>query len=513
MRFDSESIVEEAVTPSRRARLWADPEGEAQWPRTKRDSTPDSESWPERPTIEPTSRKPANPPQARSAPKSITKWPTLTRAHAISFAGLLLFTAVTYFRPYELIAALSDFRSMAFWLAVATLVVFVPTQLSADGTITARPLEVNLALLLAMAGLFSVPFALEPSEAWATFVDFAKVIAMFIVMVNVVRTERRWRWLLWLSLIAGIALSVYALNDYRLGHFDIRGERIEGVLRKGLFENPNDMALHLVTMIPIAVGLLFVARSYTRKAFYLLISALMVGATIVTFSRGGLIGLIVASFVLAWKLGRRNRLVIVALFLVVAAVSFAALPSEFMGRIVSLFGGDDGGSAVSRQHLLWQSILVTMRHPILGIGMGNFHNVSDSEQVSHNAYTQVSSEMGVPAMIFYIIFMVAAIRRMHRIEKETYDSRGRTPIYYLAVGLQAGLVGYMVCSFFASVAYLWYIYYLVGFALCLHRLYEVKGADGAFSRAVTSKPMGALDVPEDGNIASLPGSLRVVHER
>ena len=30
----------------------------------------------------------------------------------------------------------------------------------------------------------------------------------------------------------------------------------------------------------------------------------------------------------------------------------------------------------------------------------------------------------------------------------------------------------MVCSFFASVAYLWYVFYLVGYAVCLRRLYE-----------------------------------------
>jgi len=36
----------------------------------------------------------------------------------------------------------------------------------------------------------------------------------------------------------------------------------------------------------------------------------------------------------------------------------------------------------------------------------------------------------------------------------------------------AALVGYMVCSFFASVAYLWYVYYLVAYAVCLRRLYE-----------------------------------------
>jgi len=41
----------------------------------------------------------------------------------------------------------------------------------------------------------------------------------------------------------------------------------------------------------------------------------------------------------------------------------------------------------------------------------------------------------------------------------------------LSVGLQAGLLGYMFASFFAAVAYQWYIYYLVGYAIALRRMY------------------------------------------
>ena len=42
----------------------------------------------------------------------------------------------------------------------------------------------------------------------------------------------------------------------------------------------------------------------------------------------------------------------------------------------------------------------------------------------------------------------------------------------MSVGLQAGLIAYMVSSFFLSVAYTWYVFYLVGYAICLRRLYE-----------------------------------------
>ena len=44
--------------------------------------------------------------------------------------------------------------------------------------------------------------------------------------------------------------------------------------------------------------------------------------------------------------------------------------------------------------------------------------------------------------------------------------------YYMAIALQASLIAYMVSSFFLSVAYLWYVFYLVAYAVCLRRIYE-----------------------------------------
>ena len=41
---------------------------------------------------------------------------TSKRGHALSFAGLFLFTLVLYFRPYELFKSLSAFNSLAFGL-------------------------------------------------------------------------------------------------------------------------------------------------------------------------------------------------------------------------------------------------------------------------------------------------------------------------------------------------------------------------------------------------------------
>jgi putative inorganic carbon (hco3(-)) transporter len=400
------------------------------------------------------------------------------------------------------VPALAPLSSGAFWLAVATLVVFIPTQLGLEGTLTARPREINLFLLLLLAALLSVPLALEPAEAWNAWLDFAKVVTMFVVMVNVVRTESRLRAMFWLGLLVSVVLSVSALNDYRTGQLKPGADRIEGVIG-GLFENPNDMALYLVTMIPLAVGLLFVARGLSKKMAYGAVAFVMLLATVVTFSRGGLLALACASFVLAWKIGRRSRAMVVLSFVAAGALFLVLLPQEFTLRLLSIFGGDaDRGSAIARENLLIRSVIVSLRHPLLGVGMDNFHILSLREQVSHNAYTQLSADMGLPALVFYVLFMLSTLKRLRAIERETFDDRKRSRVYYLAVGLQASVVGYMVSSFFASVAYLWYIYYLVGYALCLHRLYEAKGAE-VFRRVARARLRATVesDADEDKSYA------------
>jgi hypothetical protein len=78
-------------------------------------------------------------------------------------------------------------------------------------------------------------------------------------------------------------------------------------------------------------------------------------------------------------------------------------------------------------------------------------------------------------MVIYVLFLIAPITKLRKIERETHDLRHKSPYYYLAIGLEASLMGYMVASFFASVAFLWYAYFLVGYAVCLRRLYYVSG--------------------------------------
>jgi O-antigen ligase len=270
-----------------------------------------------------------------------------------------------------------------------------------------------------------------------------------------------------LVLLVSCVLSIGAIHDYMGGKLDLGGKRIKGMIG-GMFDNPNDLALHLVTMIPIALGLLFTSRAFLKKLFYGSAAILMTAGVVVTFSRGGFLALICMGTLLAWRIGRRNKWLILLVVPIILVTFIVLAPGGYGNRLATT--SDE--SALARLDDLKRSIFITLHHPVMGVGMENYILFSNSNHATHNSFTQVSSELGLAALLVYLLFQIAPLRGLAKITRETSDSRRQSHFYYLSVGLAASIIGYMVASFFASVAFLWYVYFLVGYAVCLRRLYE-----------------------------------------
>ncbi len=413
-------------------------------------------------------------PTPGSIPKTLSNAILLKPGHVFSYALLFIFTAILYARPGEFYPSRLT-ASIALIVGIATLGFFLPTQMSLEGTLTARPREVNLIFLFTLTALLSIPLAINRPVAWQEFSGtFIRCVVIFIVMVNVVRTESRLRGLMFLALVAAIWLSLEAINDYRQGLMSVEGYRASG-RGTGIFGNTNDMALHLVTILPISIALLFGSKGPGRKVFYGACAALIVAAIVLSYSRGAFLGLVVVFVFFTVKLGDRHRVEILLAVLGVAVVGVLLAPSGYGGRLLSIFDPslDPGGSADARRGELFRSIYVALRHPLLGIGMGNYQpEMSYRGLVTHNSYTQVAAELGMSALVCYLMFIVSPLRKLGQIARETFSTRRTSSFYYLAVGLQASVIAYMVSSFFLSVAFNWYVFYLIGFAVCLRRLYE-----------------------------------------
>lgn len=408
---------------------------------------------------------------------SSDRW-LVRNGHALTYIGLYLFSILVLFRPYELVPGLSFLSATAFYFALVTLAIYIPAQLATEGNFTMLSTEVKAILAMTVIALITMPIAKDPPLAWEKFNDpFIKAVLIFIVMVNVVRTRKRLMGLMWLSISIAIYLSFSALDLYWSGKFNVEEYRV-AVDVGGMFGNPNEMAMHLVMMTPLVITLGIASKNSLARWGYFGMGALFVGANMVTFSRGGFLGLIACCLVLAWKIGRKQRLNVSIVSLVVGTIVVLAAPGNYGLRMLSIFvpGLDAVGSSDQRRELLERSIIVTLRNP-WGIGIGNFPIVGIRNLQSHNAFTQVSAELGLLGLIAYLVFIISPFRKLSAIERTLFDRKETGWFYYLAIGLQASIVGYMVSSFFASVAYNWFIYYLIAYAVAFRRIYALeKGA-------------------------------------
>jgi O-antigen ligase len=212
---------------------------------------------------------------------------------------------------------------------------------------------------------------------------------------------------------------------------------------------------------------------------------------VITFSRGGFLGLLIIGGILLWKLGRGRRMTMVFATVLLVGAFAATMPSGYSERLLTILhpADDPTNSAQERQALMGRAVEVAFHHPFIGIGMGNFNEYSSSGKVAHNSYIEIAAELGWTGLVAYMIFLVSPFRWLRRIERGTFaarvfvkpDGTGQRELYYLSVGLQAMMVAFMVCSFFASSQYSWHPYYIAGYSIALRRIYLAHLAIGQTS--------------------------------
>ncbi len=395
--------------------------------------------------------------------------------HKITYIAVFVFTIVLYFRPYEMFPFLSGFKTMASWAALIAVLAYIVTQTIIFKPPTLLTIETKCILFIASWALLLMPLSRDVKQSWEVFSDpFVKVVVLFIIMANILRSLARIKGLMFLGIAIGAYLSYQAFELYRQGVFNTDGTRVS-INFGGMFGNPNDLCIHLLIFIPISIAFGLCSRNLVARLTFYFVGAFMTFAIILTSSRGGFLGLIAVSTMLIWKLGkgRRFRAFLIGTFFLLCIA--AVIPSTFSSRMGTIFDPSEDPESSSGQRLenLERSVATTLRNP-LGVGLGNSKIFGVRNLETHNSYTQVSSELGWLAFGAYLTFLFYPLRRLSKLEADSLETGQRNWIYFLAVGTQAGLVGFMVSSFFGSVAYQWYVYYPVAYAIGLSKCAKLK---------------------------------------
>jgi O-antigen ligase len=383
------------------------------------------------------------------------------------FAGLLVFLVIYFIRPEDWIPGLEIIHP-ARVVGILTLAALI---FSFQQVRWRLPKEIFFIILLVAQFWLSAPL----STVWKTgalnyAMGFTRIVPLVVVMYLTIRSMKRLRLVLTAQAVCVATVAVASIV------FGVRDNgRLQGAVA-GIFGNSNDLALIIDLSLPICLALALTTRVRWKKLVWALVMILMTLAVLLTASRAGALALVVAALVCVWRLGIGGRgfhLLLLVPLALVAVWIFAgkSLEQRFEKTHIEAAPGtkpnEASDSAEQRQQLLMESLRVTAQHPLFGVGAGNFSIISGAWRVTHNTFTQVSSEGGIPALLFYVLIMGCGIANLRAVRKRRNAAQEAR---LLGMALEATLAAYLVGSFFASVAYELFPYCVVAYTTALNSI-------------------------------------------
>jgi putative inorganic carbon (hco3(-)) transporter len=429
------------------------------------------------------------------------------------YLWMLAFTTLLFFRPQDHIRALESLH-LAELTAIGGLAAMAIRRLRSGLTIAKVNPEVVGVMALGGIIVLTIPFSIWPGGSLKVFSDiYVKIILIFALMMSTITSPRRLRQMTWIMIVASGYIAGRGVYDYLRGVNLVEGDRLRGAVG-GMFENPNDLALNLVTFLAPALFIIIQERKSSRRLFACLLAGLMFAAAVFTKSRSGFLGLIAMGAAVMFYTARVKPGLLVAVLLG-SILAMPVMPESFWNRMDSIFNAetDPTGSRAARLRLIDQGLEVFAENPVTGIGVGQFQNynapgVVEKWRVTHNVWLQVAAELGMFGFLTFLFLVVRAYMscfatlRMLKPKRRRGKAREQTPAPELftdeergmlvmnAQGMFAALVGWTVCSFFASVAFNWTFYYVLALA--------VAGREIVASRRAALSAVEPEPTPEPG---------------
>jgi len=421
------------------------------------------------------------------------------------WGGLLIFSILLFFRPQDQVTALGN-AHLSEVAAIIGLSAMVALNSKRREPLTRMTPELIGVLGLGLVMLITVPTSFWPGGSFGVFKEYyIKVALVFMLMVNTITSPRRIERICWVIVLAFGYISLRAWFDYARGVNLVEGGRVAGA-EGGFFENPNDLALNLVAFLPLAMMYVKRPGAIIKRLMSAGIAVLMLGAIVFTKSRSGMLGM--AAMFTVYLLATRSLKPAVILGLVVGALLVVpAMPQSFWDRMESITDADKDttGSREERRQLMEQAVTVFLQNPITGIGAGQFQNYGPPGQakkwrVTHNAYLQVAAELGIFGLLFFLYIVFKAFsaawwtrqhlnwiyrrRSRKKVQLEPEDGLTADERYFLqthAAAMLAAMTGWFICAIFASVAFNWTIYYLLGLSVTSRDI--VRARERAYAKA------------------------------
>lgn len=358
----------------------------------------------------------------------------------------------------------------------------------------------TVALLLFIFWItFTCFFALQPNQVWGEWNIVIKTMFMVLVAMAALNTERDVRDFAW---VIGLSLGFWGLKG---GVFTLRsggGDHVYGPPDSFIADN-NDLALALLTVLPIIWGLHMQATKRWVRLILLVICIMTVVAVVGSYSRGALLGGGVMLGMLWLK--SRKKLTTGLIVLLMIPLVYTVMPDQWFARMSTIDSYNQDASALGRINA-WHFAINVATHHVLGGGFKVFSpeifylyapNPLDFH-VAHSIYFQALGEQGPIGLTLFLILMACTWRCGGRIIRYCKNKPEIKWASDLAAMAQVSVIGYAVGGAFLSLAYFDLYYYIIVLLVVLEKVVVKKEAPSYAALAPRPIASGAADTAPGG---------------
>ncbi len=361
---------------------------------------------------------------------------------AIATALLSLVYALAPFASSTLVGLLLV-ACVAFWLLLTLSDEATPANVS-----SVTPIHL---LVLLYWGVAAVATALSPVKK-AALNDLATLtlyLLLFALCARVLRSPRLRSWIIILYLHVSLIVSVYGLRQWFFGAtalatwVDPESPLSKTTRVYSYLGNPNLLAGYLLPAVIFSLVAIFAWQSWLKKALALTMLIVNTACLILTFSRGGWIGLVVAilavmALLVYWKslemppFWRTWSLPIVLGGLIGVLVLAVIFVEPVRLRVFSIFADRQDSSNNFRRNV-WDAVFEMIRdRPVFGIGPGHnsFNKVYPLYQrprytalSAYSIFFEVTVETGFVGLACFLWLIIVTfntaflqVRRLRRLK-------------------------------------------------------------------------------------------------
>lgn len=186
-----------------------------------------------------------------------------------------------------------------------------------------------------------------------------------------------------------------------------------------VFPDPHIFSFFLGLIMPLSLGYFF----RKKESIYLFIFLVIFVADILTFSRGGYLGLLAAGIVLIvsfWqKIDKKYKMagLFLGIFLTLGLLVF---PSPVSRRFQSSFNLKEGSNQ-GRLEMWKKAAEAISYYPFTGVGLGNYplfvKPIAGYREpiYAHNTYLDIAAETGIPSALVWVGILGTAMVRFRRL--------------------------------------------------------------------------------------------------